>query len=121
MARTKHTGHRRQHIDTVIQPHVNPICQQHCVMTAAKFAVKCAAVSWALPQPTHDFCIPVTKAELSMDLWAICAPQRIYYSTPEQVKYSAEETSQVEFLRVPAILNQQLVGYIPLPIKYQSS
>jgi hypothetical protein len=56
-----------------------------------------------------------------MDLWDARAPHRIYYGVPEQVKYRAGDTSQVEFLRVPAIKNQQLVGYVPLPTKYQSS
>ncbi|KAG1758075.1 hypothetical protein EDD22DRAFT_957266 [Suillus occidentalis] len=118
---TTQTGRRQQRFGTVIQPHVNPIRQQHRAKTAAESAAKRAAVSRALPQPIHNFCIPVTKAELSMDLWDARAPHRIYYGVPELVKYRAGDTSQVEFLRVPAIKNQQLVGYVPLPTKYQSS
>jgi hypothetical protein len=120
MARAKKTGRRRR-IGTVIQPHVKPIRQQHRAMAAAKSAAKRAAVSRALPQSLHDFCIPVTKAELSMDLWDARALHRIYYGVPEHVKYGAGDTSQLEFLRVPAIKDQRLVGYVPLPIKYRSS
>jgi hypothetical protein len=121
MARTKQTGRRRQRTGTVIKPCVTPIRQQHRAMTAAKSAAKRAVVSRALPQPIHDFCIPITKAELSMDLWNKLAPHRVYYGVPELMKYSAGDAGQLEYLRVPARKDQRLVGYVPLPIKYQSS
>ncbi|KAG2359315.1 hypothetical protein BDR07DRAFT_1488420 [Suillus spraguei] len=117
MVRTKQTARRRQHKGNVLQPHFQPIRQQHRAMTAAKHA----AISRALPQPIRDFCIPVTKAEISMDQWDARAPQRIHYGVPELVKYGAGDTDQLECLRVPAMKDRQLLGYVILPTRYRSS
>ncbi|KAG2359307.1 hypothetical protein BDR07DRAFT_1488414 [Suillus spraguei] len=117
MARTKQTSRRQQHTGKVLQPHFQPIRQQHRAMTAAKHA----AISRALPQPIRDFCIPVTKAELSMDQWDARAPQRIHYGVPELVKYGAGDTDQLECLRVPAMKDRQILGYVILPTRYRSS
>ncbi|KAG1800635.1 uncharacterized protein BJ212DRAFT_1487918 [Suillus subaureus] len=72
-------------------------------MTAAKSAAKHAAISGALPQPICDFCIPVTKAKLSMDQW------------------DAWDAGQLEFLWVPAMKDQWILSYVLLPARYWSS
>ncbi|KAG1840046.1 hypothetical protein F4604DRAFT_1940337 [Suillus subluteus] len=91
-------------------------------MTAAKSAEKCAStISGALPQPIRDFRIPVSKAELSMGQWDARAPQRIHYGVPELISYGAGDNPQLEFLRVPAMKDRRIIGYVPLPTRYRSS
>ncbi|KAG1776722.1 hypothetical protein EV702DRAFT_1046046 [Suillus placidus] len=92
----------------------------HCTMIAgksiAKSAAKHAAISRALPQPIRAFCIPVTKAEPLMDDWVAREPHRIHYGPLELKVYG-----QLECLRVPVMKGQQLLGYVPLPTRYESS
>ncbi|KAG1764979.1 hypothetical protein EV702DRAFT_1204793 [Suillus placidus] len=121
MARTKQT--KRQPLQRprgVVQLHLKTVHSQHRAMTAgksvAKSAAKHAAISRALPQPIRDFCIPVTKAEPSMDQWVAREPHRIHYGVPELKDYG-----QLECLRVPVMKARILLGYVPLPTRYESS
>ncbi|KAG1776710.1 hypothetical protein EV702DRAFT_1198100 [Suillus placidus] len=121
MAHTKQVNRRAtQRPRGVVQLHLKTVHAQHRTMIAgksvAKSAAKHAAISRALPQPIHDFCIPVTKAEPSMDDWVACEPHRIHYGLPELKVYG-----QLECLRVPVMKGQQPVGYVPLPTRYESS
>ncbi|KAG2336388.1 hypothetical protein BDR05DRAFT_953406 [Suillus weaverae] len=84
--------------------------------SVAKSAAKHAAISRALPQPIRDFCIPVTKVEPSMDQWVAREPHRIHYGVPELKDYA-----QLECMRVPVMRAQRLLGYVPLPTRYESS
>ncbi|KAG1817299.1 uncharacterized protein BJ212DRAFT_1299431 [Suillus subaureus] len=120
MPRIKKIG-RQRHGGTVLQPHFKPVHKQYRAMTAAKSAAKHAAISGALPQPIRDFRIPVTKAELSMDQWDARAPHRIHYGVPELISYGAGDAGQLEFLRVPAMKDQRILGYVLLPARYRSS
>ncbi|KAG1818576.1 uncharacterized protein BJ212DRAFT_1479582 [Suillus subaureus] len=90
-------------------------------MTAAKSAGNHAVISRVLPQPICDFCIPVSKAKLSMDQWDACAPHRVYYGALELISYGAGDAGQLEFLWVPAMKDQWILSYVPLPTSYQSS
>ncbi|KAG1853620.1 hypothetical protein F4604DRAFT_1686218 [Suillus subluteus] len=120
MPRSKKTSSQR-HRRTVLQPRFKPVRKQHRAMTAAKSTEKRAAISEALPQPIRDFRIPVSKAELSMDQWDARAPLRIHYGVPELISYGAGDTAQLEFLRVPAMKDRRILGYVPLPTRYRSS
>jgi hypothetical protein len=101
----------------VLQPRLKPVREQHRAMIAAKHA----AISKALPQPISNFRIPVTKAELPMDQWDARAPHRVHYGVPELINYGARSTGQLEFLRVPAMKDRRILGYVPLPTRYRSS
>ncbi|KAG1765729.1 hypothetical protein EV702DRAFT_1204468 [Suillus placidus] len=121
MARTKQVSSRAtQRPRGVVQLRLKTVHAQHRTMIAgksvAKSAAKHAAISRALPQPIRDFCIPVTKAEPSMDHWVAREPDRIHYGPPELKVYG-----QLECLRVPVMKAQQLLGYVPLPTRYESS
>ncbi|KAG1853377.1 hypothetical protein F4604DRAFT_1686374 [Suillus subluteus] len=121
MPRIKKTSCQR-HRSTVPQPHFKPVRKQRRAMTAAKSAEKRAStISGALPQPIRDFRIPVSKAELSMGQWDARAPQRIHYGVPELISYGAGDNPQLEFLRVPAMKDRRIIGYVPLPTRYRSS
>ncbi|KAG1837459.1 hypothetical protein DFJ58DRAFT_734351 [Suillus subalutaceus] len=124
MPHTKQTGRTEKH-GTVLHPHVKPVYKRHRAMTAAKSAAKSAAkhtaISGALPQPIHDFRIPVTKAELSIDQWEACAPHRIHYGVPKLVNYVGRDNTNLEFLRVPAMKDRRILGHVLLPTRYCSS
>ncbi|KAG2336719.1 hypothetical protein BDR05DRAFT_1005602 [Suillus weaverae] len=121
MARVKQTNRRApQRPRGMVQIPLKAGHAQHRAMIAGqsveKSAAKHAAISRALPQPIRDFCIPVTKAEPSMDDWVALEPHRIHYGVPELKKYA-----QLECLRVPVMRAQRLLGYVPLPTRYESS
>jgi hypothetical protein len=120
MARSKQIRGQQPN-DKMLHHRINHLPRRRRTMTAGKAAAKHVAISRALPLPIQDFRIPVSKAELPMDVWDLRAPHRIHYGIPERVKYGAEDQGQVEFLRVPASKEGLLVGYVPLPIKYRSS
>ncbi|KAG1818578.1 uncharacterized protein BJ212DRAFT_1479584 [Suillus subaureus] len=90
-------------------------------MTVAKSAGNHAVISRVLPQPICDFCIPVSKAKLSMGQWDACAPHRVHYGALELISYGAGDAGQLEFLWVPAMKDQRILSYVPLPTSYQSS
>ncbi|KAG2338168.1 hypothetical protein BDR05DRAFT_1004411 [Suillus weaverae] len=107
-----------QHPHGVVQIPLKAVHAQHCAMIAgksvAKSAAKHAAISRVLPQPIHDFCIPVTKAKPSMDNWVALEPHRIHYGILELKNYA-----QLECLWVPVMKAQRLLGYVPLPTRYE--
>ncbi|KAG1830990.1 hypothetical protein DFJ58DRAFT_736774 [Suillus subalutaceus] len=112
MARTKRTARKQSKlVGKVLQSHV-----QRRAMNTAKPAV----IIKPLPKPISDFCIPVTKAELSMDQWNARSPHRIHYGVPELTKYGVGDNAE-QCLRVPVVKDHRLLGYVPLPTRYSSS
>ncbi|KAG2127467.1 uncharacterized protein EDB93DRAFT_1257031 [Suillus bovinus] len=89
--------------------------------SGAKSGARHVAISRALPQPIRAFRIPVSKAELPMAQWDARAPHRIHYGVPELINYGARDSSQLACLRVPAVKDGKLIGYVPLPSRYLSS
>lgn len=121
MTLTKQIGCMWQCISTVIQPHVNPIRQQHHAMTAAKFAVTRATVSRYFLSPSMISTSLSQRLSFPWSYGLYVHLKAFTITLQNKVKYSAEDTSQVESLCVPAMKDQQLVSYVPLPIKYRLS
>ena len=119
MARTKRSVHEQNLLVAANQHHPKHVHRHNRAMNAAKSSAKHAVVGKALLHPICDFRIPVTKAELSMDQWDAYAPQRFCYGVPKLIKYGLG--NQLEFLRIPVTREDQLFGYVILPMIYKYS
>ncbi|KAG2030701.1 hypothetical protein BDR03DRAFT_986912 [Suillus americanus] len=106
MARTKQTARKESKlVGKVLQPHAKPVHIQRCAMNAAKHAVK------SLPKPISRAVYGPMDAR---------SPNRIHYGVPELTKYGVGDNAE-QCLRVPALKDHRLLGYVPLPTRYSSS